>query len=452
MKPIQTFLDMCVEAPDTGADYAGAVDRAVLCAEKQKLEAGERVSEYSIDLEGVDCDGEGGVYTAASPWTTLGACSAILLEDENPAVARLGALTPEVGTPASGAVVDPRAILTDQMEVGRDDLLAMLGVIGGALAGDLNGLSPEQEADVIEAVALTEEFLSAVRGAKSAPEDSVICRGMARLETCSQFPDLRRACPHTCEWAQAVCEMTTWAVCKESSWVQEACPRTCAAWERVQAEHQQRFGDIHSKARGGVAHVDVGFPSFPTADNDPSCACERDHRPVCSRKGVMYSNVCQARCQGEGATLDCSLLNPAVAFEVCAEQCTPVNQPVCSTKSGREFRNECHAACAGVTSTSPCGSAGIDAPSAADPGGKVSGGEALVSGSETRADIAEPFPERPEGPVGWPAVVQPGASEPAPSEGASEGGAIFSADSSAGVAAASLVAAASALATLALVL
>ena len=158
----------------------------------------------------------------------------------------------------------------------------------------------------------------------------------------------------------------------------------------------------------------------------------------------MYSNVCQARCQGEDVTLDCSLLNPAVAFEVCAEQCTPVNQPVCSTKSGREFRNECHAACAGVTSTSSCGSAGTDAPRAADP---------PVSGAETRADsVVEPSPERPEGPVGWPAVVQPGASEPAPSDGASEGGSSSSADSSAGVAAASIVAAASALAALALVL
>ena len=92
-----------------------------------------------------------------APWATLGECGAELQSDENPAVARLGGLAPVTGaSAAAGVAVDPRAILTDQMEVGRDDLLAMLGVIGGALTGDLNGLSPEEEADVIEAVSLAE--------------------------------------------------------------------------------------------------------------------------------------------------------------------------------------------------------------------------------------------------------------------------------------------------------
>ena len=486
VKPIQAFLDACAEVGEGTAAYAGAVDRAELCAEKKRLEeSGGGGSEYPlVDLSGVDCEGAGGTYVPTAPWATLGECGAELQSDENPAVARLGGLAPVTGaSAAAGVAVDPRAILTDQMEVGRDDLLAMLGVIGGALTGDLNGLSPEEEADVIEAVSLAEEFLSAARGAKSAAKDSVMCQGMARLETCSQFPGLARACPHTCEWVQTACEKATWAVCRESSWVKEACPRTCAAWEEVHQEWQEKRGDAHSKAvsgPGGAGAIGLGFgsPSFPTADDDPGCSCERDHRPVCSRKGVMFSNVCQARCQGVDVALDCSLLNPAIAFEVCAEQCDPINRPVCATKSGREFQNDCHAECAGITVTEPCGSSPDNSGNVADERPEyireiVDGEERVVAidyydpnagighaDPVATADDVASLPNHAERPRSAPGVVSDPAKPEVSPDGlsqdgvaggsASEGGA--AADSSGGVAAASLAAIAAAAAMTALAL
>ena len=487
VKPIQAFLDACAEVGDAAA-YAGAVDRAELCAEKKRLEeSGAGASEYPlVDLSGVDCEGPDGTYQQPAPWATLGECGAELQADENPAVARLGGLAPVAGASAAADVaVDPRAILTDQMEVGRDDLLAMLGVIGGALTGDLNGLSPEQEADVIEAVSLAEEFLGAAQGAKSAEKDSVMCQGMARPETCSQFSGMGRACPVSCERAQTACEKATWAVCRDSSWVKEACPRTCAAWEDVHQEWQETRGDAHSKAvsgagTAGALGLSFGSPSFPTADDHPGCSCERDHRPVCSRKGVMFSNVCQARCQGVDVALDCSLLNPAVAFEVCAEQCDPINRPVCATKSGREFRNDCHAECAGVTVTEPCGSSPSNSGDVADE--RPSFITRVVNGEERRiaidyydptarirnqpsGDQAATSPEDPAAAASDVASlsdrVESGPAEPDVSpEGLSrdevaggsavEGGA--AADSSAGVAAASMAAVAAAAATAALIL
>jgi hypothetical protein len=479
VKPIQAFLDACAEAGEGTAAYAGAVDRAELCAEKKRLEeSGGGGSEYPVDLSGVDCEGAGGTYVPTAPWATLGECGAELQSDENPAVARLGGLAPAAGaSAAAGVAVDPRAILTDQMEVGRDDLLAMLGVIGGALTGDLNGLSPQQEADVIEAVSLAEEFLSAARGAKSAAKDSVMCQGMARLETCSQFPGLGRACPHTCEWVQTACEKATWAVCRESTWVEEACPQTCAAWEEVHQEWQEKRGDVRSKAVSGSssARIGPGFgsPSFPTADDDPGCSCQRDHRPVCSRKGVMFSNVCQARCQGVDVALDCSLLNPAVAFEVCAEQCDPINRPVCATKSGREFHNDCHAECAGITATEPCGSNVADERRPEYIREIVDGEEVVVAidyydpnagtgpaDPVTTASDATSLPNYAERPGSAPGVVSnPAKPEVSPEglsrDGVAGGSAVegsAAVDSSGGVAAASLAAIAAAAVATALAL
>ena len=304
-----------------------------------------------VDVQAVavyvgQCRAAGHLGAAEAPKPSVRQCSATLAAAEAPELQAL-AQSFFVGPLDTwdDAEVDMARLLTDRLdELGRDDLVSLLGVAG---EGDINAMDGPQMQDALEAIELVGDFTAQLADpAAGAGDASALCPGVSNVQSCRQFKALRDACPLTCEMASDHCLRHATASSCQSQLIRGQCPKVCQI-----VEEQEPVGSA-------AAAVNNAFPAFEAAGNSEECACMEVWQPVCdAATGVMYGNLCQAKCQGVGATVDCSETAPQASFEGCAAGCrNQRSDPVCSVTTGREFRNPCHAKCAGVSAISVCGS------------------------------------------------------------------------------------------------
>ena len=237
------------------------------------------------------------------------------------------------------------------------------------LADDTKGLATEVE----ETISVIEDLTRLINlGDAVVPEtmndSSILCPGFTTPGSCDSFEELRRICPWSCERQKEECAYSSPKTCETTAF-QEACPVTCRQIEALASQ-------LPISLEGAIQITSLTDGSAIKANNlkgsvEEDCLCFNVFQPVCnSETGEMYTNLCQAACQGareKVAPCRTESMQAVMKFaeeaglssagdlgstEQCSKHCEKHYDPVCS--KSEVYENMCYAKCDFVYDAKPC--------------------------------------------------------------------------------------------------